>query len=286
MYIPKLTLITIIIFFLIFSGCQKERHNPINVMSFNIRHGSANDSLDSWIYRKDNVMDIINTVSPDILGVQEALHFQVQEIDSAFEDYKYIGVGRDDGQEAGEYSAIFYDGSRLELLDQQTFWFSDTPDSIASTSWGNKITRICSWGRFKDKTSLQHFYVYNLHWDHISQNSRERGAELLMQKIGERKYVKKPFIIMGDFNAGENNPAFIKLIKNANLKLKDTFRVLYPYKTHVGTFNGYRGDSTGAKIDAILTSPEITIQAADILHNNYNGRYPSDHFPVTAVLSF
>jgi endonuclease/exonuclease/phosphatase family metal-dependent hydrolase len=295
----------------------------LKVMSFNIRYGTARDGDNAWELRRGAVIEVIEAFDADVLGVQEALHFQLEELAAAMPRYQRIGVGRTDGVEAGEYAAILIDRSRLEVLAQGTFWFSDTPEVPGSTSWGNDIPRICTWARLRDRASGRALWVYNVHWDHISQPSRERSAALLMQTIARRAAggevgaaggevrtaiawraaggegpaaaaQREPALVTGDFNAGETNPAFRRLLAGreaANDALQapepalfDTFRSLHPEARDVGTFNGFEGVTTGEKIDAILVSEGWEIIAAEIVRAAPQGRYPSDHFPVTATL--
>lgn len=261
---------------------------PLTVMSFNIRYGTARDGEDAWEYRRDAVIELIDSSRVDVLGVQEALHFQLEEIAEALPRYRRIGVGRDDGVEAGEYSAILINSSRLEVVDEGTFWFSDTPDVPGSTSWGNDIPRICTWARLGDIESGRSFSVYNVHWDHLSQPSRERAAELLIERVGRRGGPADPVIVTGDFNAGESNPAFRYLLESVGARaigMFDTFRAVHPDAVDVGTFNGFEGTVTGEKIDAVLASEHWAILASRIVHTSDQGRYPSDHFPVLATLA-
>ncbi len=256
----------------------------LRVMSFNIRYGTADDGENAWPLRSDLVMQVIRDGDADVLGLQEALRFQLDEIGAEFPGYGEIGVGRDDGVEAGEYSAILYDLLRLRPLDSGTFWLSDTPEVVGSTSWGNGITRIVTWARFRDMSAGGEFYVFNTHWDHESQPSRERSADLLRERIASREY-SDPVLVMGDFNAGEENPAFRRLASaDSTLALVEAFRALHPDSTVVGTFNGFTGEGSGEKIDAILTSPGWAVQEAAIVRTEEAGRYPSDHFPVSAVV--
>ena len=253
----------------------------LRVMSFNIRYGTASDGDNAWPHRRALVFDVIRDAEPDVLGIQESLAFQLEEIIDALPQYDLIGVGRDDGREAGEYAAILIDRNRFEVLEEGTFWFSNTPSEPGSTSWGNNITRICTWVRVRDRRSGHAFYMYNVHWDHESQQSRERSAQLLIEQIAARSAPDNPVIVTGDFNAGETNPAFQYLTTN---DLSDTFRTVHPNASAVGTFNAFRGDTSGEKIDAILTSPRWTVIDAAIVRTNRDGRHPSDHFPVKAIL--
>lgn len=254
---------------------------PLRVMSFNIRYGTAPDGENRWERRRELVVEVIRDFDPALVGLQEALRFQLDELRKALPNLREIGVGRKDGREAGEYAAILYDHRRLELLEQGTFWFSDTPSVPGSVSWGNRITRICTWGRFRDTRAGSALYVFNVHWDHESQPSRERSAELLVARIAGRRHPDDPVIVTGDFNAGEGNPAVQRL---ALAGLVDSFRVLHPDQEPVGTFNAFTGDRDGEKIDWIWITPDWRVVRADIDRTSRGGRYPSDHFPVTAVL--
>ena len=225
-----------------------------------------------------------------LLGVQEALRFQLDEIAVAFPQYGEVGVGRDDGVSTGEYAAILYDRRRLTLLDQGWFWLSDTPTVPGSMTWGNRYPRIATWARFADRRSGAPFTVFNTHWDHESQVARERGARLILERIAARAATEDPVLLIGDFNVGEDNPAFQVLIAvrgSAPLApgLVDTFRAVHPSATEqIGTFHAFRGDRDGAKVDAVLASRQWQVKDAGIVHASENGRYPSDHFPVTATV--
>lgn len=260
--------------------------HALDVMTFNIRYGTAEDGGDAWPLRRELLLDVIRAHKPHVLGVQEALRFQLDDVQRPFTDYGEVGVGRDDGGEAGEYSAILYDTSRLEVLEQGTFWFSATPQVPGSVSWGNRITRIATWARFRDLASGAAFYVYNMHWDHESQASRDSSAVLVLHHLAERP-VADPVIVMGDFNAGETNSAFRALLAGDSLvaaapRLLDTFRAIHPSATDVGTFHEFIGGVEGEKIDGVLVSHDWRVLDASIVRTARDGRYPSDHYPVTA----
>lgn len=257
------------------------------VMSFNIRYGTASDGEHAWPLRRGLTLRVIRDQTPAVLGVQEALRFQLDEIGRALPHYGEVGVGRSDGVADGEYSAILYDRDRLVVLDQGTFWLSDTPEVPNSMSWGNRITRIATWARFRDSITGATFLVFNTHWDHESQSARERSARLLMERIGARRAAGEPVLLMGDFNAGEDNIAFRMLLADdapGGLRLFDTFRAVHPRAVDTGTYHAFAGDRSGAKIDAILASSEWRTLDAGIILFSENGLYPSDHFPVTATV--
>lgn len=269
----------------------------LRVMSFNIRYGTANDGENHWKNRKEMVFDVLRNHHPDVVGLQEALGFQIDLIRKTIGGYGQIGVAREDGANDGEYSAIIYRLDRFDVDESGTFWFSDTPEVPGSSHWGNACVRICSWARFIEKKSGRAFYVFNLHLDHVSQPSREKSAVLLTQRLLGRKHAD-PFIVTGDFNTGENNPVILYLkgktaiskstggqFKNP-VPMVDTFRILHPDAKDVGTFNGFKGNRKGGKIDYIFTMPGAKVLKANILYDNVKGRYPSDHYPVWATLRF
>jgi endonuclease/exonuclease/phosphatase family metal-dependent hydrolase len=190
-----------------------------------------------------------------------------------------VGVGREDGRRGGEFAAILFRRDRLRVAESATFWFSDTPGVPGSRSWGNSVTRICTWARFIDRDG-RGFWHYNVHLDHQSQPSRERSAALLRQRVDARSVSAEPAMVTGDFNVGERNPA-LEVLRAAGFL--DTFRVHHPDERRVGTYTGFKMDNdAGEKIDYILVQPGATVLRADIIRSARDGRYPSDHFPVVA----
>jgi endonuclease/exonuclease/phosphatase family metal-dependent hydrolase len=283
------TTVSLLALLLTVPGIGGEAHE-LRVMSFNLRYGTASDGENAWSLRRGLVEELLRDFRPDVLGVQEALHFQLEEISESLTDLEWIGVGRDDGLTAGEYSAIFFRGARLELLEEGTFWFSDEPEVPGSMTWGNELPRICTWGRFRDRADGRTFTVFNLHWDHRSQRSREEAAMFLLRRIREQRAgtpgEDEGVVVTGDFNAGEDNPAFRALLDAEDPVLLDAFRLLHPGAREVGTYHGFRGGSEGEKIDAILVGPGWVVMEAEIMRAGSGGRFPSDHYPVTAVLGW
>ncbi len=259
---------------------QTKPNSDLKVMTFNIRYGTANDGENSWQFRRENLFSTIKKFGPEILGLQEALTFQIEEILKQLPNMALIGVGRDDGKQAGEYSCILYDKNRFSADTTETFWFSETPTVPGSKNWGNNITRICTWAKFTDSISKKKFYFYNLHIDHESQPSREKSTEMLISKMNMQKE-KLPEILTGDFNCGDTNPA-IRTITDSGLN--DSYRVLHKKSANEGSFNEFKGVTSGEKIDFIFISKHFKVKAAEIVKDSYNGKFPSDHFPVTTVL--
>lgn len=265
---------------------------PMAVMSFNIRYGTANDGDNHWTKRRDQLFALLRAENPDLIGLQEALRFQVDEILAAVPGYAAVGVGRDDGKAAGETSAILFRTSRFHVAESGTFWFSDTPDAPGTKTWGNRYNRVSSWARFveRDGTAFTH---YNLHLDHESQPSREKSTALLLLRIDARAVPSEPVIVTGDFNAGEANPALHVLVgptgpagvpaPGAERRFIDTFRALHRDAKEVGSFSNFVfGQTSGEKIDYVLVQPGTTVLAASIVRTSQERRYPSDHFPVVA----
>ena len=250
-------------------------------MSYNVRYATAPDGENVWPLRRDMLLGQVRREAPDVIGVQEALYAQLMEMVAGLQAYNRIGVGRDNGLLSGEFAAILYRRDRFDVVESGTFWFSDTPEVPGSRSWGNNITRICTWALLREMATGRRFYLYNVHLDHESQPSRERSAALLLERIAVRSFPALPVIVTGDFNAGEDNPAVRAMLAT----LRDTYRVTHPADTVVGTFNAFRGDSAGPKIDYVFTDRFATLDAR-ILRDHSGGRYPSDHFPVIATLAF
>jgi endonuclease/exonuclease/phosphatase family metal-dependent hydrolase len=238
------------------------------------------------------LFELLRTENADVVGLQEAFRFQIEEILAAVPAYAVVGVGRDDGKAAGETSALLFRKDRLHVGAAGTFWFSDTPDVPGTRTWGNRYNRISSWARFIDKDGSA-FWHYNVHLDHESQPSRERSTALLAERIAARQFPDEPVVVTGDFNAGEDNPALHRLTGAPDAPaatpplMVDSFRVLHPDVQEVGTFTGFTfGATTGDKIDYVLVQPGTRVLSASIVRMSRGDRYPSDHFPVVARIEF
>lgn len=274
---------------MLFAASPLAAQAAVRVLSFNIRYGTANDGAHRWEARRDAVIGTIRDHAPHVLGVQEALRFQLDELARALPGYRELGVGRDDGRTAGEYSAILVDTARFSLLADGTFWYSDTPTVPGSMHWGNRITRIATWVRLIDRATGDTLRVYNTHWDHESQPSRERSAALLLDRVRRDAGPGDRVLVMGDFNSDETNPAFRQLATAAGSAegtplLRDTFRARYPDARVVGTFNAFKGDSTAGKIDAILVGEGWSVLDAGIDRRRWGALWASDHFAVWAIV--
>ena len=193
--------------FLFFMTILSSQAQPIKVMTYNIRYDTPQDSVNQWPKRAHKVYALIKKYDPDLIGLQEVLHHQLMDLIQNLSAYTYIGVGRDDGKTKGEYSAILYKKDRFNALNQNTFWLSETPQVQGSKSWDAAITRVASWGTFKDLKSKKEFLMINTHFDHIGKEARKNSAALLKQKASEiAKGV--PLIITGDFNCTREEPPY------------------------------------------------------------------------------
>jgi endonuclease/exonuclease/phosphatase family metal-dependent hydrolase len=259
-------------------------------MSFNIRRGTANDGRNHWIFRRSLVHEILNRYRPDVLGLQEAMDFQITALHSMLSGYEMVGIGNMGGSE-GMHTAIFFDASRFSLSEEGTFWLSDTPDIPGSTGWGNILPRTCTWVRLVEKHSGEGFYFYNTHLNHISPRSRKNSVVFLAQHIHARSF-PDPFVLMGDFNARERSAPiqFLKGKVHLDTKakgrglnptpLRDTFRSQYPDRRNAVTFHGFRRFLFRFRLDYIFVPSSIRVQDAKIIQLSWNKRYPSDHFPI------
>ena len=266
-------------------SAQAPAREPLTIVSFNIRYGTANDGDNHWTRRREFLIDVLREADAELVGLREALDAQIAALVQALPQYGVVGVGRDDGQTRGEDAAIRDRRDRFRVSDAGTFWFSDKPEVVTSRSWGNPITRICTWARFVDRDGYA-FWHYNVHLDHESQPSREQSATLLAESIAARRGPAEPVVVTGDFNVGESNPALTRLTaprQNAPALFVDTVRVRHPDERTAGTFNGFKfGQTSGDKIDYVLVQPGTEVLDAAIIRTARNDRYPLDHFPVSA----
>lgn len=259
----------------------------LHIMSFNIRldiTGTLPGEADYWPERFPALTALLAREVPTVVGVQEAMFHQLSAITEALPGhYQYIGNGRDGGAD-GEYSAIFYDARRLDVVEWDQFWLSDTPDLAGSTTWGNKVTRIVTWGRFLDLSTGKQLILVNTHFDHESENARLRSAAAIMELM-DAFSPKLPTILTGDFNApAAASGAYDALVGSG--VFDDAWDVAAQKLTPAyGTFPNYKDPVPGGtRIDWILATPDISVRQAAINTFTLDGRYPSDHAPVQALV--
>jgi len=270
------------IFLLAVVSCSAPTPENIEVMTFNIRYENPDDGLFEWDGRKEMVYWLIEKYRPDILGVQEALESQMYELDTALSDYRWSGVGRDDGECLGEYVPVFYNKERFVLAGEGQFWLSEDPALPGSKGWDAVCTRMVSWIKLQEISSGCEYYVFNTHFDHIGEEARLKSARLLSDSV---KHIanQKPAIIMGDFNCG---PASDPL--NVLSELFSDSRLLAKKVDSLSTttYVGFPADLThGNIIDHIFISPHFGVVEYEIIGDNAGGFFPSDHLPVRARLS-
>lgn len=268
--------------------------HPLIVMSSNVRFGTARDGDDSWNLRQDALRDVWREQHADLIGTQEMLQFQADFLLQAFPEYAYVGRSRDRDDDQGEQSGIFYRRERFIELERGHFWLSESPDTPGSKGWDANLPRMVTWVKLYDRSKEAPLIFANTHFDHQGPIARLQSAELLHRKLASWMNTY-PVIVTGDFNCGEGSEPYASLMKpfhptspsEANRSLVDTYRAKHVDRSEEeGTFNGFRGRRSGPRIDWILVTPDWHIMDANIVRTEFHGRYPSDHFPVTASLTW
>ncbi len=283
------------------------RGQNLRVGSFNLRYDNPGDSLNNWKYRKDAIARFIQFQDIQILGTQEGLQHQLDQLKDRLPDYAFVGVGRDDGKDAGEHSAIFYDKHRFQVMDKGDFWLSQDP-SKPNKGWDAVLPRICSWGKFKDRQTGSVFYFFNTHFDHVGTVARRESAKLILQKI-KTIAGDKSTILTGDFNVDQNSDSY-KVLNSSNL-LTDAYNIAKLNYGARGSYNAFDIDNrTDSRIDHIFVTADFQVEKHAILTDTYHtdqeeldkiknsGNYPkeialyenkarplSDHYPLIAVLT-
>ncbi|MER5450776.1 endonuclease/exonuclease/phosphatase family protein [Streptomyces sp. NPDC002764] len=266
------------------SAPARGRQGPrLQVMTFNLRFASAKEPH-SWSDRRPVMRELLRRARPHVVGTQEGLYQQLRDIESDLgAHYDWIGTGREGGSR-DESTAIYYDNRRLAPVEHYTYWLSDTPETIASNTWGAAFPRVVTWIRFRDLADGgREFYVCNTHFDHASQYARERSADLMTERIAALRY-PLPVVVTGDFNAAAHkNPAYDRMMSTG---LVDAWDAAAERSPLYATFHGYQGlKPDGDRIDWILTTAGVTVHRAVIDTFSAHGRYASDHLPVRVWLS-
>ncbi|MCJ7841356.1 endonuclease/exonuclease/phosphatase family protein [Lederbergia sp. NSJ-179] len=266
-----------------FAAENKNQSTLVNVkaMTFNLRYKNNKDSSPhTWNERVPAIRKLISMEKPDIIGTQELLNKQLQDLRNTLPEYNLIGGTH------GKHSAIFYKKNNYNILEYDYFWLSDTPEVVGSKTWGNNNPRMVTWAKFLDKKSNKPFYFVNTHFDHRSANAREKSAELIL-KVTKQFDPKLPVILTGDFNAAPNSlphqtlttdGEFVDLWEAAKTRTNEDF----------GTFNNFKdptGNGPNKRIDWILGKGNLTTNEIKIVNYQKNGQFPSDHFPVLADIS-
>ena len=254
----------------------------IKVMSYNIRLDVAADGENRWDARKEKVAGLMNYYEADFIGGQEVQNHQLKYLLEKLNGYSYIGVGRDDGKEAGEYSCIFYKKDKFEVVEQSTFWLSPTPDSV-SKAWDAAYKRVCTYGLFRSKKTKQLFWVFNTHFDHVGKTARLESAKLIVEKIKELNKKNYPVFVSGDFNSKPNEPPAEYMVANMQNSRSIAKQVYGP----ADTWNGFKfNQKLDGCIDYVFVSNDekVSVSKFATLTDSYDMKYPSDHLPVLATI--
>jgi endonuclease/exonuclease/phosphatase family metal-dependent hydrolase len=260
-----------------------QKSNKLIVATYNLRYNNPQDGINAWPNRVNLVKGLIRFHDWDIFGTQEVLYNQIQDLE-ALSEFGWVGAGRDDGKLAGEFAALFYRKSRVEIIQSGNFWFSPTPDQ-PTMGWDAKCCkRICTWAKCKDKQNGKLFYVFNAHFDHEGVVARLESAKLMHQKALE---ISKglPVILMGDFNSLPESDA-VKVLNEVGYRDSYSHSKEAPYGP-VGTFNSFNWNAElNRRIDYIFLGKSFNVEKYGVLTDSYEKRYPSDHQPVQVVLSW
>lgn len=280
--------------FVLLAAPAVAENSDLRVMSFNVRFAKAghseaaaeNNWNDPTHPRRERAIRVVREVNPDLLGVQEARKEQIKDFQGALPEFEFYGLGRDDGKDGGEFSGIFFRKDRFTKKDAGSFWLSATPDKPGTTFSPNKLPRIASWVRLGDKVTGREFVYLNMHWDHEDVPAREKAASLVRERLAPIAR-DVPTIVTGDLNSHEDTKAFATLVGDdgPGRPLADSYREVHPQRAKdEASFDNWSGTTKGSRIDFILHTAEFAPSAGEIVRTNYDGLWPSDHYPVTATL--
>lgn len=258
--------------------------NSQTFITYNLRYDNPGDGINRWDLRKANVVDLIERYQPDVFGTQEGLNQQVVFLDSALTDYSYVGVGRNNGKQKGEYCALFYKTAQYNLIEQSTFWLSDTPNKV-SVGWDAALERICTYALLENKQTGKRFYVFNTHFDHVGNVARQKSAQLIFSKISKSNPQNYPCVLMGDLNlTPETAPIQYLCSVLDETKTQAGENISGPE----GTFNAFKhNELVTDRIDYIFISKGVgKVKQFKIIDDQVEKKYPSDHLPVLVEVEF
>jgi endonuclease/exonuclease/phosphatase family metal-dependent hydrolase len=284
----RFPLLLILLASVLLTGCKgKNGNGNITVMTFNIRYDNPFDSINAWPNRAGIVCDLLKAEKPDLLGLQEAIWYQYEAIDSALSGYSSVAIGRDDGRRKGEMNPLFYNTYRFDYVTDSTFWLSATPDRPGSKGWGASLPRIVTWVELIDKKTYKPLFYFNTHFAHDSDSARIMSAEILLNKI-KRIAGKNRFVVTGDFNMTMESKAYSILTESSSARplLKDCYFIS---KTKpegpTCTFNGWSDEPGKSRIDYIFVRTGIKVLSDSTLVEKAGPVFISDHWPVKAIIS-
>ncbi len=265
----------------------------VNVMTFNIRFPNPDDGFDYWPKRKELVASMIRFHEADLVGVQEAFRSQLDELTQMLPNFKWVGVCRTDGSRNpdpdNEFSAILYNKDKFELIEDHTFWLSETPEEKASKGWDAALPRIVTWAQFEHKASGRRLYHFNTHFDHVGQEARKNSAALILDQI-KSNVGDEPLVLTGDFNCIPADIPYRVLTDEQNdERVYDAYFISKtPHHGPASTWTaGFRFPGVpDRRIDYIFIKNNVEVLRHGILSESWSGRLPSDHLPVLATIRF
>ena len=277
----------IVIFFFVLAGCSRNSEkNAIKVMTLNVRYNNPRDSVNSWPYRASQVCSFIIEEKPDILGMQEVLWNQYEELDSVLTEYTSTGVGRSDGAKGGEMNPVFFRKERFDMVRTITFWLSDSTDLPGSIGWGAALPRIVTWMELVDKDNHGHIFFFNTHFSHVSDSARILSSRIIMTEVN-RIAEGFPFIITGDFNMLPSSKGYAILTgPDESIPLmKDSYVISEKRPSGPSyTFNGFSDKPGNGRIDYIFVRNGMKVLDHITVIKKEKGVYISDHWPVMATV--
>ena len=280
----KKLIIFVSLLFLAMAYGKAEDKEVLKIATFHLRMDTPSDGENAWFHRKDMVNDLIRFYGFDLFGTQEGFTHQLNDI-LRLSDYRFIGVGRDDGKDAGEHCAIFYRSDRFKVLDQGDFWLSEHPEKPGRGWDGTCCNRICTWGKFEDLKNHKQFYFFNVHYEYEGDVARRESSNLMISRI-KSIAGNQPVFLTGDFNAFPTEEP-IRILNDSGF-LNDSYKITKeaPFGP-VCTYHGYDSTiKTEERLDYIWVTDSIQIDKYGVLTNTLYGHTPSDHFPVMVVAEF
>lgn len=255
----------------------------LKVMSFNVRYDNPDDSLHGWAYRKYAVARMIACSNADVVGTQEALHNQLLDLEVLLPEYSYVGAGREDGAEKGEFCALLYKTSRFEMLDSGTFWLSENPDATGIKGWDAACERVATWAVLRDKRSRKEVFAINTHLDNTGEVARMESVRLLEEKIKELSDGRAA-VLTGDFNVAPGSDVIGRITAGGMSDSRECAETTM--NDTPGTFHdfGRIPPELRERIDYIFVTPGVKVVSYGVMPDTAGGVFLSDHTPVTAQI--
>ena len=267
------------------SCSEVEKKVTVRWATFNMRYDNQGDAPNHWGARKERVAQYIKDMKLDVVGTQEVLHNQFEDLKAMLPDFEAVGVARDDGKTKGEYSAVYFNKKKFDALDSGTFWLAENPDSIGMIGWDADCVRICTWAKLKEKKTGKIVMTLNTHLDHIGKESRKQSALLIIEKIKEI-VGNQPAIVTGDFNVTDQSDAYATMTTN-EFVMKDAHKIAEKVTGVNYTFHGFTRvpQERRKKIDFVFVTPQVRVLQSEVLGENPEAIL-SDHCPNWVEVEF